>query len=282
MNFVKGYTIKDSDFKILLDKGFFPGFIGSISKRMTIFLNRKMKIQMLIILRSRIDEMEFSEDEKNDFCTAGSIAFYNDDFKNHRMKQYSKDIILEEIVSIAVSAWEKYFKGIFQEIFNDQFFLQYFSEEIDRFLKKKRLSFQELPGHIHIPRQNPGDFIILNRLLNFQDLEIVKQFLKIFDYFNIFDLETDIHSLLKIDMDYDQNDKIKWGQFWNNLNDFFKLRHISNHSISTEIKHPERYDKFNEKTIIELLSQITWYLKFIDNRFFREFNIDSYPPFVSS
>lgn len=182
---------------------------------------------MLLILSDSVKRTEFEIDETQLFGELGRISYENVDIKINDMKEFGKNVLLEQAIIAIVSSWESYFSMIFRKIFDDNEFAKWFvdpKEKFEKFLNKFRLcsDFQEVVtlNKNKFDDLNFGTHIIKKRRINFQNLKEIKSILK----------------LLDIDIVHLSNN-------WEEIGKFVEARHILIHYANDAIEHNPKFEQ---------------------------------------
>ncbi len=189
------------------------------------YLEKSKKIAMLLILSDSVERTEFEIDETQLFGELGRISYNNHEIKINDMKEFGKNVLLEQAIIAIVSNWETYFSMIFRKIFDDNEFIEWIvdqNEKFEKFLDKFKLipDFQKVLtfNKNKFDDLNFGTYIIKNRRINFQNLEAIKS----------------ISKLLDIDIVHLSNN-------WTEIDKLLEARHILVHSANDAIEYNPKF-----------------------------------------
>jgi len=204
-----------------------PAKLFSHTKEQYAYIEKVKKIAMLLILSDSIKRTEFEIDETKLFEELGRISYENFNIKINDMKEFGKNVLLEQAIIAIVSNWESYFSMIFKKIFNDNEFIKWCvgqKEKSENPINKFNLSpdFQEAVtlNKNKFDDLNFGTHIIKKRRINFQNLKEIKSILK----------------LLGIDIVHLSNN-------WKEIGKFVEARHILVHSANDSIEHNPKFEQ---------------------------------------
>jgi hypothetical protein len=201
------------------------------------------KIALLLILSNAVNRIEFKDDEGQLFSFLGRIGYSSNNLRTLDMKSFGKEVLIEQSIIAIVSTWETYFSNISQKILDDDDFIDSClknKDKFEKFLNKTKLTteFQQsvLFNKNNYTKLKFGARLIEKKKINFQDIEIVKLFLKL---------------LLDIDIE-------RLSQDWNSIAKVIEARHILIHRASDNLQgSKEFYPEFGagKKTLKEIYTQ---------------------------
>lgn len=182
---------------------------------------------MLLILSDSVKRTDFEIDEMQLFGEMGRIAYDNAGIKINDMKEFGKNVLLEQAIIAIVSNWESYFSMIFNKIFDDNEFITCNldqKEKFEKFLNEFRL-FPDFQKVVTLNKNkfddlDFGTYVIENKRINFQNLKAIKSLSK----------------LLNIDIVYLSNN-------WTEIDKFLEARHILVHSATDVIEHNQKFKR---------------------------------------
>ena len=225
---VKGYNLSDEDRLSIKRNPQSSARIFKHSDEKYVYNERAGKIAMLLVLSDSIEQTNFELNHKSLFGELGRIAYKDVGTKIDDMKKYGKNILLEQAIIAIVSNWETYFSSIFNEIFDDDEFIDQSldnKEKFKKFINNSRL-FSDFQQMVILNKNKYNDlyfgtYIVENKKISFQDLNKIKTFLKL------------------VDIDIVNSER----NSWNEIDKFFEARHILVHNPNDSIESNKKFKK---------------------------------------
>ncbi len=224
-------------------------FVYNISSPDLNFYENYRKIAPLFILNNKVQRIEFDSDDSRLFEEMGNNAYLTVELINEAIRRSTSEVLFEQSIIAGVSYWECYFSDIFENILNDDAFInRLFSTDrtkLNKFLKNFNLvrDFQNISlNERRINGLKFGTYITKNKKINFQNLNNLKSIFKIL--FN--------YSLVKINE-----------RGWTELAEFFKDRHEIVHNANNQrirFKYPEDKIKRVLRNMRSIIPKVDEYL----------------------
>lgn len=213
------------------------------------FFANYCKIAPLLILNNKVQQIEFDFNDSRLFEEMGNNGYLTAELRNEAIKRSASEVLFEQSIIAGVSSWECYFSDIFENILNDDAFInRLFSTDrtkLNKFLKNFNLErdFQNISlNERTINGLKFGTYIIKYKRISFQDLNNIKSIFKIL--FNC--------SLVKINE-----------RGWTEIAEFFKDRHEIVHNANNQriiVKYSEDKIKRTLRNMKNIICIVDEYL----------------------
>ncbi len=230
------------------------------SKHLSIFDKNCGNTLILLMLREKIDNIDFTDEDK-EYYKKLIQTWYPED-KNLEMKEKLKQVLKEQSIVSAVSNWEGYFLSKSEDIFTDTFLSEIYRNENEKFVRfLKDFNIKKdfdgmFPNVNKFEELEFASFIKNNRKINFQNTDHVKNFLKLYN----------VDMVHGIDKDCEKN--------WNGIYEFIEDRHDLVHEKHKPYLYDDLMKKYSEEDIKNIMDNMEKLISKIDQLLCKRFIIE--------